>query len=470
MRTIKILSSSIPIFLQFSYHLVFSRNKPKKLKNFGIRFRKFFEKSGGVYIKFGQILSLRKDFIPIEICTKLRKLLDQVPPFKTATAIKIIEKELNKEIYEIFSEFSNKPIAAASLGQVHKATLKENGEEVVVKILRPGIESQIQQDIRLIKISAKFADLIPFFHIKLSPLAKEFETWLKEEIDYKNEAKNMQEFAEFKTDVLPIFNIPTKINLPKVYMKYTTEKVITMEYIKGTTVNQLISLCKNKDSKKYKQFMKEKNWDIKDINRRINLMQIKTVFVDGFFNADPHPSNIIITDDKEVYYIDFGLVGKLDERTRILVFRFLRAMAMLDKYTAYETIEMLLDTSKIKNQNKFRNAVFNMFNELKKKKQEKNISYAETSTNSMLKFLQLVYKMNIQIPPNIGKAFRFILTSDSIQHALVPDASIEEATRDLFQASLAATYLELKRSINKENTAKLIIKLINLFEKEVILD
>lgn len=470
MRTIKIFINAIPVFLKLSYYILRGSKDNKKLTDFGVKFRLFFEKAGGVYVKFGQILSLRKDFIPTEICNELRKLLDQVPPFESEVAVKIIEDELKCKIGDIFSNFDKQPFAAASLGQVHKGTLKINGEKVVIKVLRPNINLQVKEDVKIIKLVTKFADLIPFFRIKLSPLAKEFESWLSEEIDYLNEARNMKEFEEFETDTLPIFNVPSKINLPKVYTQYTTNKVIVMEFIDGISVNKLIEICGNKESNEYKELIESKKWDITDINRRINVMQIKTVFVDGFFNADPHPSNIIITDDKKVYYIDFGLVGKLDDRTRVIVFRFLRAMSMLDKYTAYETIEMLLDTSRIKNRDKFRNALFDMFDDLKRKKVSGGITYAETSTNSMLGFLQLVYKMNIQIPPNIGKAFRFILTSDSIQHALVPDASIEEATRDLLQASLAATYLEIKKSLNKENISKIIVKLINLFEKEIILD
>ena len=392
MRTIKIFLNAIPVFLKLSYYVFNGGKSTEKLTKFGIKFRIFFEKAGGVYVKFGQILSLRKDFIPIEICNELRKLLDQVPPFESEISVKTIEDELKCKIEDIFSSFDKQPFAAASLGQVHKGTLKINGEKVVIKVLRPNINLQVKEDVKIIKLVTKFADLIPFFRIKLSPLAKEFESWLSEEIDYLNEARNMKEFEEFETDTLPIFNVPSKINLPKIYTQYTTSKVIVMEFIDGVSVNKLIEICSNKESSEYKELIEGKQWDIRDINRRINIMQIKTVFVDGFFNADPHPSNIIITDDKKVYYIDFGLVGKLDDRTRVIVFRFLRAMSMLDKYTAYETIEMLLDTSRIKNRDKFRNALFDMFDDLKKKKVSGGITYAQTSTNSMLGFLQLVYK------------------------------------------------------------------------------
>jgi ubiquinone biosynthesis protein len=243
-----------------------------------------------------------------------------------------------------------------------------------------------------------------------------------------------------------------------------------MEYIDGITVNKLISICADKNSEEYKKEVLDKGWDIRDINHRINLMQIKTVFVDGFFNADPHPANIIITDDKKVYYIDFGLVGRLKEKERIAIFRFLRGMATLDKDASYDSVKILFDTSKINNEDKLQEAFDKLFYDLAVAREKNNRSYAKTSTDSMLRFLKVVYNMNIQVPREVGKAFRFILTSDSIQHALVPDASIEEATKDLFQASLAATYIEFKKCLRKDKMTKIVTKFINYFEKEIFLD
>lgn len=467
MRSIWLILKSVSVFTGLIFTMVIYNNDSHKLTKAGVRFRKYFEEVGGIFTKFGQILALRRDIFPDEICGELRKLLDEVPTFPFEIVEKIVLSETGKNIGEIFTELDNTPIASASLGQVYKGKLK-TGESVVLKVLRPGIEEKVGSDLNLMLLVASLVDLVPFVRIRLKPLAEEFKDWIYEEIDYKNEANNLKEFYSYKTDLLPVFNIPVKSNIPKLYEDFSTSKIIIMEFVEGINVNKLITIANKKDSEEYKKII-EMGYDLNEIGRKIRLMTMKQAFIDGLFNADPHPANIIATPENEIYFIDFGLVGRLNKKQKVANFRFARSLSMLDREAAFDAFKIVMDTSKARNERLVRKAIDDLFDTLEKVRGKDIVKYSETSTTAMYKLLRSLNEANIQIPREIVKAFRAMVTGDGIVHALNPDIEFNEATRDLYRVTLAATYLEFKESLNTETISKMVMKGINLFEKEIVL-
>jgi ubiquinone biosynthesis protein len=251
---------------------------------------KIFEDLDGTFIKLGQLLSLRPDLLPAQYCEELSKLQDNVKPFPGHQAKEIIEKELKKPISSLFSHFEEDPVAAASLGQVHLATLKD-GTKVAVKVQRPGIQTTVKLDIRLLY---RVADLARKRYgtaiINPVEIVREFERYTDNELNYIREAHNIDLF--YKN-----FDKSKTILIPKVFWNYTTSKVLTMEYVPGKRLSSV---------EEFKPASRKKLLD------RIINSEFEQMFIHGLFHADPHPGNFIIKKNGAVALLDFGIVGRLD--------------------------------------------------------------------------------------------------------------------------------------------------------------
>jgi ubiquinone biosynthesis protein len=262
----------------------------KKEKNTPANLRKAFEELGPTFIKIGQILSTRPDILSEKYILELSKLQDNVAQEPFENIQQILFEQFGKNTNEIFLNFNEVPMASASISQVHKARLK-NGEEVIVKIQRPEISEKMRLDIsilyKLIKLTkAKFSDSL------IDPLdaLDELLYATEMELNFKNEIANIDNFKELNKNV-------AFLSVPTLYYNYCTEKIITMEMIHGIKISNINLLKKN-------------NYDLKDMGEKLTLSYFKQIFDDGFFHCDPHPGNIIISENK-IFYIDFGLVGTL---------------------------------------------------------------------------------------------------------------------------------------------------------------
>ncbi len=252
---------------------------------------------GPTFIKVGQALSTRPDLIKKNFLVELIKLQDQLPPFDNELAFAIIERQLGQKIEEIYQEISPHPIAAASLGQVYRAILY-TGEEVAVKVQRPNLYPLLTLDLYLMRLGASiFAPLLPLnLGHDLSLIVDEFGTKLFEEIDYINEGKNAEKFASnFAGD--------PEVKVPKIYWQYTSNNVLTLEWINGVKLT---------DIEKIKSYGLDPNKIIK-----IGVTSgLKQLLEHGFFHADPHPGNLFALADGRMAYIDFGMMDQLDEDTK----------------------------------------------------------------------------------------------------------------------------------------------------------
>ena len=261
------------------------------------RVRLALEELGPTFVKLGQLLSTRPDLVPPTLVEELERLQDKVPPFPIVEAKEVIRTELGHPLEKIFSKFEEIPIAAASLGQVHCAWLI-NGDMVAVKVQRPNICRIIEVDL---EIMLYLANLIQKHIIEAEGydpvgIVKEFAKNIAKELDYTLEASNIERFAKnFKDD--PI------IHIPHVYHDYSTEKVLTMEYIDGIKISEV---------KKLETY----GYDCKLIATRGAKLISKQIFEHGFFHGDPHPGNIFILPDNIVCFLDYGMMGRIDEEVK----------------------------------------------------------------------------------------------------------------------------------------------------------
>jgi len=258
------------------------------------RIRKAIEELGPTFIKLAQLLSLRPDLVPLELAKEFEKLQDNVTPMPFEEMIKVLEDELECKYTDIFEEEFTL-LASASIGQVYKATLK-TGEIVAVKILKPGIEEKIYADIAiLLRLAKLLRDKFLIYGVDLVRIVEEFAKSIKKELDFNIEALNLKRFASN-------FRNNPNIKVPKLYEKYSTKRVLCMEFIDGIKISNVEEL-------------KKRGYDLKEITKKGFDLICEQIFVHRFFHADPHPGNLMVYEDK-IVFLDFGIMGRLSEEDR----------------------------------------------------------------------------------------------------------------------------------------------------------
>jgi ubiquinone biosynthesis protein len=268
----------------------------------GQRLREALERLGPIFVKFGQVLSTRRDLLPYEIADELAKLQDRVPPFSSAVAVATIERAFHKPVAEIFSSFDQVPVASASIAQVHFAKLRDTKgqeREVAVKVLRPGMLQAIEKDLSLMRMMAGWIERLSSEARRLKPLevVAEFDKYLHDELDLVREASSA---AQLRRNMQGL----NLVLIPEMFWDYCHPDVIVMERMKGIPISQT-------------QRLRDAGVDIPKLARDGVTIFFTQVFRDGFFHADMHPGNIQVSVEPETFgryiSIDFGIVGTLTE-------------------------------------------------------------------------------------------------------------------------------------------------------------
>ena len=260
----------------------------------GERLRLALESLGPIFVKFGQMLSTRRDLIPTDIADELACLQDRVPPFSSAQALAVLRRTYGREASDVFAEFDPTPVASASVAQVHKARLK-SGEAVAVKILRPGINRVIGQDVKLLDAFAHLVELLWWDGKRLKPreVVGEFAKHLGDELDQMREAANCSQLhRNFATSSL--------LAVPEVHWDYCGSDVMVMSWMDGTPISRVDEL-------------KRQGVDLARLARAGVEIFFTQVFRDGFFHADMHPGNILVTPAGKYIALDFGIMGTLND-------------------------------------------------------------------------------------------------------------------------------------------------------------
>lgn len=273
------------------------------------KLRAVLEELGPTFVKLGQIMSMRHDMLPPEYCEELALLRTEVRPVAFSVIKQVVENEYNRPLSEVFLSFEEEPLGAASIAQVHEAVLK-NGNRVVVKVQRPDIRETMAQDITLLHRAADLLNLTEIGAvIDLHMVLNEMWTVAQQEMDFLLEAQNADDFYEHNKTV-------SYIACPKMEHRYTTDKVLVMEYIDGIPIDDFASL-------------EREGYDRKEIGLKLADHYVKQVVDDGFFHADPHPGNIRIRDGR-IVWIDLGMMGRLSARDQELMRTGMKAIAKQD--------------------------------------------------------------------------------------------------------------------------------------------
>ncbi len=401
--------------------------KEKRLKNRDLFFQSGFpspkrlrlalEELGPSFIKLGQLMSTRADLFPPAYIDELKKLQDRVPPVPFAEIKEVIEIELKRPLTEIFKEFEPDPIAAASVAQVHRARLA-TGEELAVKVIRPGIDRKISQDIRLMYYLADKTE--NNFEIGQilggTNLVKEFERTIFKELDMFIEAGSIEKFAANFKDVDEIY-------IHRVYWEYTSRSVLVMEYIDGIKMDQV-------------EAIKAQGLDPKEI-ANIGLRSFSRQLMEfGYFHADPHPGNTLVMADGRVALVDFGITGYLDEQMMHQIANIFLGFADHD----YDRVlEALWDAGIVDEETMDLKSFLIDLKDMSEPfygRSLQTISVRDVYDQIM----QLIYKYHIRLPRNILLLLKTFIQTEALGKILGSEASLLEAARPYARKFLKRHY------------------------------
>jgi ubiquinone biosynthesis protein len=372
----------------------------------GQHLREMLDELGPTFVKFGQLLSTRPDVLPPDIIAELRGLQDDVRPFPLADVEKVIEEDLGLSIDQLFVEFEDRPIAAASIGQVHRATLP-NGKHVAVKVQRPGAPRQIEADVALLYQAARIAKerVRALDFIDAQQLVDEFSRSIRQELDYRLEARNAETFYRN-------FAGHPHVRVPKVFWTYTRSRVLTLEWLDGIQVADL----------------DPNEWSLEDRRDLAYLMTetwMTMIFRHGFFHGDPHPANILVLGSAEqIGLVDFGAVGKLtDDDMSKLTRMFIDAAAENVEALPRRLSELGVRYPKEREEEflaELREMYYRYY----------GASLAEIDPMQVIReAFQLIYSMNLQLPTRFLLLDKAIATLGSVGVDLYPDFNVFEVAR-----------------------------------------
>ncbi len=283
----------------------------KAQRVFGRRITFWLQNSGPSFIKLGQILSTRPDLTGDVISEELSKLRDKLPHFKFSEAKAIIESELNADIDELFLHIEQKPVAAASIAQVHKAITLDN-DEVAIKVLRPKIKKLFTKDLKLFEFVVKFFAM--FSHdsgrLRLKEVIKTLTEIVRNELDLRYEAACADKLREnCKNDA--------GVMIPKVYWNLTSQKVLTTQWVEGIPITNKVELL-------------QAGHDMQEIAKKLAVTFFNQAYRDGFFHADLHPGNLFVNKDGDIVFVDFGIMGSMQDKDRIFIAKVIYAFIQKD--------------------------------------------------------------------------------------------------------------------------------------------
>lgn len=360
---------------------------------------------GPTFIKIGQALSTRADLIPIEYIEEFSQLQDRVPPFSSELAIAVIEKQLGKSVSVLFAEFDPTPLAAASLGQVHKARLF-TGEDVVVKVQRPGLAKLFNLDFEILHHLVRWLNrlLKNIRKFNLEAIYREFFELLYLEIDYIHEGKNAD---RFRTN----FQNYQRVAVPKVYWQYTTSTILTLEYLPGIKIDDRLTLEANRI-------------DTKEVIQLGITCYLKQLLEDGFFQSDPHPGNMAVSQQGDIIFYDFGTMAEVKTIARDQMVKTFFAVLKKDTDEVVETliymglIEPVADMTPVKRMISF------MIEEFRDKPVD--VRAFEQITDEVYAIFE---QQPFRLPPQMTFVVKSLTTLDGIARVLDPQYNLLAAAQ-----------------------------------------
>jgi ubiquinone biosynthesis protein len=405
----------------------------------GERLRRTLEELGPTFVKIGQLASTRPDILPDFIIQELEKLQDQVPPFSFDEVSGIIFEELGATPSEIFQQFDEVPLAAASIGQVHYAVLK-SGEEVAVKVQRPSIVKTVETDLEILMdlagLAEKRLEWAELYHVQ--EMVDEFARSLRNELDYSIEGRNAEKIGK------QFFGDST-IRIPKVHWKYSKKKVLTLEYMRGIKLSQI----ENLENLGYNREMLAEN---------LIKAMFKQILIEGFFHGDPHPGNIFVLPGQVISLIDFGMIGRL---TPDMKYNFATLVIGMMRQRTDDMIDAVFEMG-IVPEDINRKALYRDVDLLREKYMDVPLSQVHLgeAVNDLFK---VAYKHRIRIPSDFVLLGKSLLSLEGIVERLDPNISIidiaEPFGHQLLKERFKPSVIADKAWHNLKDYADLIVEL-----------
>jgi len=383
--------------------------------NFGVRLRRTLDDLGPTFVKFGQLLSTRSDILPEGMLFELQKLQDTVRPMPSGTAQAIIEEELGAPVDRVFESFDPIPLGSASIGQVHRATLRD-GEVVAIKVQRPEAQGRVESDLDLMREFANFLDrrFGPRIFVDVRGLVAEFENVIRRELDYRAEAENDRRFAANFAD--------TPVVIPRVHLEYSTSRVLTLQYVEGTRFRDIQPLLLTPSER-----------------RRVASMGadaiFKMAFEDGFFHGDPHPGNLILTPEGDLALLDFGMIGYLSRGDIDALSRLFIAIIQRDAAAALRGLEAL----GVRYATEVRDDLVRELREFLNK--YSGLSVGEVTLGQALsELIALARRYRLRVPPVFPLLTKALVTAEGIARSIDPTLNVYEVARPYAKRLLAERY------------------------------
>jgi ubiquinone biosynthesis protein len=391
--------------------------------------RQLFESLGGTWTKLGQLLGMRRDVFSSEFCVEMSKVQNQAAGFAGSIARRIVEEDIGAAIGTVFSQFTESPVAAASIGQVHQARLRDSGMRVAVKVRRPFAVEQMELDFLWL---SRIFRLLHWCRFKpsfaWSDLLWELKTALHEELDYRLEGTYLARMRKSLS--------PHGIHVPAVFLEYTTSRVLVMEFIEGVFMSEFIA-AEDEDPDLVARWLAENNISREKVGRTLNHSLNRQIFEDNFFHSDLHPGNIVLLRNSEIALIDFGAVGSLEAE-------FLRKYALYYQAIVNRQFEravdlvLLLAAQEIENSRaeEFRKCYIRLMNAFETRTATRSLSFHERSIVSVFgDIMTEIARLEIPLDWSFMRADRAQLTLDASLMYLLPGVDYLELTSEYWRAS-----------------------------------
>lgn len=371
-----------------------------------VKMRLMFEALGPTFVKVGQILSMRSEILPQSFCDELAKLRADADPMPYSTVLDVLAAEYGRPADEVFAHIDPKPLGSASLAQVHRATLK-TGEDVAIKVQRPGVRETMAQDVSIMRSIAKAATKVIRTSqiVDLKGVVEELWDTFESETDFLIEARNLAEFKRFAVRF-------KYMDCPTAYTELCTEHVVVMEYIDGISVSHPGQLV-------------DAGYDLKEIGTKLVDNYATQILDDGFFHADPHPGNIIIRGG-QIVLIDLGMTGRLDQRTRAVLKEMIFAVAKQDSPALAEGLLRFAGTEADPEDYPALLADLDVI-----VKEFGTVDLAELDIAAFLTALtQMAGRHNIEVPSTVTTVGRALVTLEGLLDEFIPDVNMIEIISD----------------------------------------
>ena len=408
------------------------------------RVRMALEELGPTYIKLGQVLSTRPDLIPVEFIEELSKLQDSVPPFPFADAETIIQRELGAPSSDVFDRIDVEPAASASIGQVHRARLK-NGDEAAVKIQRPGIRAVIEVDLEIMLHLATLAErhveeLVLHKPVKI---VEEFARTLEKEIDYRIEATHIDRISQGFLDDPTVY-------IPAVFREYSTACILTTEYMEGIKISNIGEL----DAGGYdRRLLCSRGADI----------VLKQVFHHGFFHADPHPGNIFALPGNVICLLDFGMVGVVDRQTREM---FVELVDSVVRRNEGRAAQVLLQLTSWEQQPELRQLEREL-SEFMGRHLYRPLKEIEVG-KLLQDLLEIATRFQLRLPPDIFLMLKAISTVETVGRMLDPDFDMIAKASPFIEQVLMDRFKPQRVAEDVGDLAARMLKFLHQFPKDLL--